>query len=77
MATAFPSSHRAEPLAFRLDGLISGWDPVQRRLQVLERHLWLAPGVSGAGVADGAGVTVRGHQEDLTSRWIVTHLTLD
>jgi hypothetical protein len=41
------------------------------------RTFWVAPSVLEAGLIPGARISVVGHQEGLTARWIVTELTLD
>jgi hypothetical protein len=40
------------------------------------RNFWLAPGVSVVDLAPGVKVTVKGHQDDLSGRWIVTGLSV-
>jgi hypothetical protein len=40
------------------------------------RNFWLSPGVSVAGLIQGARVTAIGYQDDVTARWVVTQLTL-
>ncbi len=42
---------------------------------IVERTVWVAPGVVVAGSALGATITVIGYQEAWTARWIVTELT--
>jgi hypothetical protein len=79
MTTPFPSPTAPEPLPFSSTGPIESWDPIGRRLQIGERHCWVAPGVSVWGVSPGAEVLVVGHVEHLAdsgARWIVTQLTL-
>ena len=70
---AFPSS---SDLRFSIAGLIASWDPHGRWLRIGVRNFWLSPGVSVAGLVQGARVTAIGHQDDVTARWIVTQLTL-
>jgi hypothetical protein len=72
MTTASPSLPASEALQFSLTGTIATWDHFGRWLRIGERNFWVAPDVSQAGLVPGARVTVSGHQEDLTTRWIVT-----
>jgi hypothetical protein len=76
MTTPFPAPTAPEPLRFSITGTIATWDQFGRWLRIGVRNFWVAPGVSVAGLAPGATVSVIGHQEDLTARWIVTQLTL-
>jgi hypothetical protein len=76
MTTPFPSPTAPEPLQFSIAGTIATWDPFGRWLRIGVRNFWVAPGVSVAGLIPGAPVSIIGHQEDLTARWIVTQLTL-
>ena len=76
MTTPFPSPTAPEALQFSLLGTIVTWDSFGRWLRIGERNLWVAPGVSAVGLTSGARVTARGHQEDLTARWIVTDIKL-
>jgi hypothetical protein len=39
-------------------------------------HVWVAPGVTVAGLVPGATVTSIGYREPLSDRWVVTQLTL-
>jgi hypothetical protein len=73
MTTANPASNRSEAL-FRVNGLITAWDPVQRRLEILERELWVTPGLSITGVVNGLQATASGHIPHPGARWIVTEL---
>ena len=75
MTTPSPSPRPPDPLRFSLTGTVATWDAVGRWLRIVERTLWVAPGVVVAGSALGATITVIGYQEALTARWIVTELT--
>ena len=68
--------HGPRTLRFSIAGTIATWDPFGRWLRIGVRNFWVAPGVSVAGLIPGATVSIIGHQEDLTARWIVTQLTL-
>jgi hypothetical protein len=70
---SFPSS---SDLRFSIAGPIVSWDPHGRWLRIGVRNFWLSPGVSVAGLAQGARVTAIGYQDDATARWVVTQLTL-
>jgi hypothetical protein len=74
MTTPVPSPLTSDPLRFSLTGTVATWDSVGRWLRIVERHLWVAPGVVVTGLALGATITANGYQEDLTARWIVTQL---
>ena len=76
--TRQPSPPDPEPLHFAFGGRITAWDPINRRLKIGTRTLWVAPGVPVARLATGAQVTITGYVErpgDSDARWIVTHLT--
>jgi hypothetical protein len=73
MSTTGPFS----PLRFSITGPIATWDPLGRWLRFGARNLWVAAGVSLAGLTPGARVTAIGYQERGTTRWIVTQLTLE
>jgi hypothetical protein len=72
-----PSPTAPEPLRFSLTGTVATWDRFGRWLWIGERSFWVDPSVSEDGLTPGARVSVVGHQEDLTARWIVTQLTRD
>jgi hypothetical protein len=77
MTTPFPAFPATpESLRFSILGTIVTWDSFGRWLRVGERNLWVVPSVSVAGLSPGARVTATGHQDDLTTRWIVTDLKL-
>ena len=76
MTTASPSPMASEALQFALTGTIATWDHFGRWLRIGERNFWLTPDVSEAGLVSGTRVTVSGHQDDLTTRWIVTQVLL-
>jgi hypothetical protein len=76
MFTPFPSPDAPEPLRFSITGTIVTWEPFERWLRMGIRNFWLAPGVSVVDLAPGVKVTVKGHQDDLSGRWIVTGLSV-
>jgi hypothetical protein len=77
MTTPFPSPTAPEPLRFSITGTIATWEPFERWLRIGVRNFWVAPGVSVAGLSPGILVTVNGHQDDLSARWIVTALAVN
>ena len=58
-------------------GPIDTWEPLERRLKIGGRLLWVASSVSVIGLSPGTRVTLSGHQEHQTARWIVTLLRID
>jgi hypothetical protein len=77
MTTPFPSPTSPEPLRFSITGTIATWEPFDRWLRIGARNFWVAPGLSVADLKPGAMITVQGHQDDLSARWVVTMLTLE
>ena len=77
MTTPFPAPTSPEPLRFSITGTIATWEPFDRWLRIGARNFWVAPGLSVADLKPGAMVTVQGHQDDLSARWVVTTLTLE
>jgi len=75
MTASVPFPFIPEPLRFSLTGTVATWDALGSWLRIVERNLWVAPGVEIAGLEPGATVTATGYQEDLTARWIVTQIT--
>jgi hypothetical protein len=71
------SGSDSKRLEFAITGDITVWDPIRRYLQIGMRDFLVAPEVSIADPRLGPGikVTVLGHQDNLTARWIVTQLT--
>ena len=53
------------PLRFALDGVITTWEPLERRLQISGETCWVAPEVTVSGVAKGVRALAIGHREDL------------
>ena len=76
MATASPSPHPPDPLRFTIMGPVTAWDPAARHLRIGERHLWVAPRVSVAGVVQGVEVSASGFREGPSARWVVRKLNL-
>ena len=73
MATSVSYSGDAGPVPFVVSGRIQRWDPTERWLWLDKRPLWVSPGIS---VPDpGSLVTVVGHQEQPSGRWVVTSIT--
>ena len=77
MARSFTSLIASTPAQFLITGPVAAWDPVQRRLKIDGRRLWVAPAVAVAGVANGVLVTASGHQAFPGSQWIVTDFAID
>jgi hypothetical protein len=68
-----------DALPFGVTDQVTGWDPVDRRLEIGTRHFWVAPDVPVSGVRPGVEVTLRGHVERpmaVAARWLVTEITL-
>lgn len=77
MPRSFTSVVSSTPLRFLITGRIAAWDPVQRRLKIDGRRLWMAPTVAVLGLANGVLVTASGHQDLPSARWIVTDFAFD
>ena len=65
---SFPSS---SDLRFSIAGPIVSWDQHGRWLRIGVRNFWLSPGVSVAGLVQGARVTAIGYQDDATALKLV------
>ena len=76
MTTPFPFPTAPDPLRFSITGTIATWNAFGRWLGIWSAHVWVAPGVTVAGLVPGATVTAIGYREPLSDRWVVTQLTL-
>jgi hypothetical protein len=75
VATSEPSFDAPGPLRFAISGRIKLWDPVERRLWIDERPLWVVPGISVPDPVAGTTVTAVGHREKPNGLWVVTYIT--